>query len=39
VMFDGNPGCLNHDPAQITASLLGDAPPAIGFPGLVDTCP
>ena len=37
VMLDGNPGRLNHDPAQITAPLLGDAPPAIGFPRLVDT--
>src|SRR5438128_5607545 len=33
VMFDRNPGRLNHYPAQITAPLLGDAPTAIGFPG------
>jgi len=39
VMFDRTPGRLTHYPAQITAPLLGDAPTAIGFPGLVDTCP
>jgi len=32
-----HPGCLDHDPTQITASFFGDAPPAIGFPRLVDT--
>ena len=37
MMLDGNPGRLNHDPAQITTPLLGDAPPAIGCPRLVAT--
>jgi hypothetical protein len=39
VMFDGNPGCLNHDSTQITASFLGDTTASTGFPRLVDTCP
>jgi len=38
MMFDRHPGRLDHDPTQITAPLLGDTPPAIGFPRLVDTC-
>lgn len=37
VMFDGNPGCLNHDATQITAPLFGDTTASTGFPRLVDT--
>ncbi len=36
VMFDRHPGCLNQHSTQITAPLLGDAPPAIGLPRLVN---
>ena len=36
MMLDRHPGRLDHDPTQITAPLLGDTPPAIGFPRLVN---
>src|SRR5262245_51109425 len=37
MMLDRHPGRLDHDPTQITAPLLADTSPAIGFPRLVNT--
>ena len=36
---DGGPGGFDHDPAQVTAALLGDAPTAFGLARVVDARP